>query len=638
MNTFNNTFIQLIQNNAAPFTAFDAGQTAAYNYISVQVGASNGIRLQYWTSLNSVISGYYEKMVSLPVVSGVDSGGTPFSAADFTFVVQTLMPELIAASNVAQLFSQIAGMYTEIFAVNTATQNEIIAAAQLTDSPEQQILMTFVNLGINVASSILYCVADPVKAAVACSIIAGVALTTMQGVQIGMDWSSPQPPDAFSVEVAQLWQTLINNFLLLQANLADIQKLVASDWGMLSAVNNLIVNNGPLMLNQTLINQMVTAANTAFQTSVLQVLLPVKFCIYQEYVSTNEGPSANPRFAAINGMSNNQIEWTYPNAKKFGTYTPLLYTPSKTAGSEYPYAIWWIATQEDSTAYLDSQIIYNIMNGNRDAFLGYNGWTLPIAGADYLNCIWLRIYNNTSEDLLLPDGFTFQNGPGMILSSSSTIAPQTSNTYIAGMLSGNDLGTCIATRVQTSKVNFTLQAEMNQVIVSGKPVSANYWSAPNSIWTVSAQSVSSVVNQYAGEVGGGALYVVSPTGNYPSPLVSPVLSSWSQNVGTQWGEYWVNGNSVLYALAYQYADGTVSFTGPWMEPVLINGGALAQLIVPPLPQNTEQAPAGWVLYRRFLVNGALTPVESLGFVTPSEVVQQFPNGTLQLNDQGNVPN
>lgn len=136
--------------------------------------------------------------------------------------------------------------------------------------------------------------------------------------------------------------------------------------------------------------------------------------------------------------------------------------------------------------------------------------------------------------------------------------------------------------------------------------------------------------------GSGNMTIAGGLNQIASPPCAPGVSNWSQDVGTQWGDYWVNGNTVLYAVSYTYSDGRESAIGPWVS-AQIQGGALAQLFVPGMPSGTTGAPSGWALYRQFIVaaTGEVTPVTKLGVTMASAAVRQA-NGMFLLLDQGNI--
>jgi hypothetical protein len=649
---FSNSLLHMMQATRAPFPTFTESQNAAYGQISHNIGADGGVRSRYATKSSSQLDNYGEALIN-PAVNPVAAGsfgGVSFSTDDFAFVVATLGPELAAAEVVSQWFADVSQMFANMFTAESATLNKDVVAAKLAATPDASCLIDLASLAVTLATSILYVVAEPTSAVIACSVIAGTVLTAAQAVDIGVNWTNDLPLDAYEVEVADLWETLIEYFRDVRKNIDDIKKVMMGNWGNLNALYQMLEQED--FDFDSLKLDIEEAGRKAYETGVLQMLLPVEYCIFQEWVSTDKGTSSKPKYICYNGLKAGRIEWYKPSAKNFQSHTPLLYTPSTTAGPDYPWAVWWIATQADAMGYLNAEVLYEQLNGNEDLFFGRNGWNLPMATADYHNTICFRVANNTSESVLI-SGLNYPHGPGPISVPDSVVAPFATATIVVArdtyvrpddvkdepaLPEENSYGANVSGTISSArgKVSCTFAISMQTVRVTGSRVEFSVTNASEKLTVLRTITVDSAVNGYKGNLGGAAVLVIQPSSAYPAPPWKPLITNWTQvtgrgSAGPYWGPYWVDGNQVQYAISFLYADGTESFIGAWGDATTIAGRALAELLVPPLNPFKGVATVAWGLYRRFVVSGSLTTVEFVGVIAQSAARAQ-PSGTFIISD------
>lgn len=513
-----NQWIANVNSQVAPFPALSGGQLAAYERLSALYNNGVAIRDAYDTLLTADL---LELQQAIQAVALVDGDG--YTAADLQAVRDMLAgpqtSEIGCAAEAANFFATLdANFYIGLFALEGFTSEELTSALELTDSPsDNNATLLIANVVLGVAEALISAIPGVGEAGVGVgSMIAGLIATTVQGVEAGITWSNPQPPPAMACAINAYFGNVAASILALSLNLGDIQAQVAGDWGMLQWVAQQTQPGGSLDLTGLNVATATNAANTAFLISGLQTLLPVNFSIFQCYASAKVGSGEPVEYAYWNGFSDDQsvLSTASASALPFDANTPLLYTPSTTAtdrGLNFPWAVWWIATQNNATGFLAAPSIFSSLNGLAALFLGQDGWALPITGYNYANIVMFRIANQTSQTLQL---YNLRQQPGVLQSPGSSIAPYSSATFaLAYDTTLNTVGEIffegeLKGDAPTGFVNCGFVVSMPQAIVDGQQVTLTPTNWSTADFTVSAQTVPGT---FKGACGGGALLVIAPS-------------------------------------------------------------------------------------------------------------------------------
>ena len=500
MEQFINPFDEILKIDI-PYPTFSDGEDAAYWFICNHYKYNAGIRVLYMTSDVAVLLNLITMITDMPVQSGPG-----FSETDFTNVVAQLKAELIAASNVTGYFNTLTITYLQCFSVEAETLNTIIASVGLSDTPATPITGLLSGIVQNVASTLVGLIPG------VGSVLAGVMQTTIQAVQDGLAMHGPQPPDVFDTTVSGLWDTLSKSFSQLSTNIVDLQEVITANWGQLSKTSELMYNNGSNSVFFSSIEtqvQLTLAAKAAYAREILKMLLPINYAIYQ---------------AATNGdgfyayLSDEDYGYTKSFTLNPSAYTPTLTVPTIAFNASWANMSWiyWIAKRDNSLAYLDSKVIYNLINQNKDVFFGTFGWNMLNTSFEWTNALTIRIANNTPSPLSI--GVTWSKGGiGMYGSGNITAQPFSTYDYIGctpSIRDGDAVATFIITGDGVNSDNIIFQAKLNP---------ANIFSAGTTVIT----QASSDTNCFAlntdcngatikGDTGGGAILVINPGENYVS--------------------------------------------------------------------------------------------------------------------------
>lgn len=110
------------------------------------------------------------------------------------------------------------------------------------------------------------------------------------------------PADPVNVAISEVWKSLSDSFVGLDAALASAVQAILTDWGKLQAGADLMTYPQALALTPTTLADGLAAVQTAQLISVLQMVMPVKYQIYNPAPLGYEvSPHDIPAYAMIGG-------------------------------------------------------------------------------------------------------------------------------------------------------------------------------------------------------------------------------------------------------------------------------------------------------------------------------------------------
>lgn len=332
------------------FAPFAPDQQAVYDWINTQLAAMNDqpgliLREQY-TNGASALGAYQQDM------NGLDYSA--FQPDVWQPVVAQLTLELSAATGVNNLFACYSDFHTQLFEDKGALLSELGQDAGFEDGDQTNIS----GIILAVLSGVIYTVLSAETMEGDVNYFTVAANVIQSGINVAVAAQSPSvSPSLFQVAYADLWGQLSSTFEGLRTTFGTMEQSILTDGAKLQTAYTLIASTAPdgLFWNSGSTGQMVKDAKPGYVLSVMQMLLPAKFQIYQ-YLDDNDNPiDGVPAYAQYIG----------PNA-----------------GVGYPK--YWIADSTDWSIYPDEIALKQVWEngGSKDDFYnGRNGWafarTLP---------------------------------------------------------------------------------------------------------------------------------------------------------------------------------------------------------------------------------------------------------------------
>lgn len=332
------------------FAPFPPEQQPVYDWINSQLAIMNDqpgliLREQY-TNEASALGAYQQDM------SGLDYSA--FASDAWQPVVAQLTLELSAAIGVNNLFSCYNDFHTQLFEDKGALLSELGQVAGFENGDKTNIGGVI----LAVLSGVIYTVLSAETMEGDVNYFAVAANVIQSGINVAVAAQSPSvSPSLFQVAYADLWVQLSSTFEGLQTTFDTMEQSILTDGAKLQTAYTLIASTAPdgLFWNAGSTGQMVIDAKPGYVLSVMQMLLPAKFQIYQ-YLDVNNDP--------IDGVP---------------AYAQ--YIASNASGGYFKY---WIADSTDWSIYPDQAALSQVWEngGSKDDFYnGRNGWafarTLP---------------------------------------------------------------------------------------------------------------------------------------------------------------------------------------------------------------------------------------------------------------------
>jgi hypothetical protein len=487
-----------------PFPPFTGGEAAAYADINSQIGSQPyipnfDVRSQY-TNLAAPLSDWFSIVNDMPVgpcPNGVDPTAWPL---DWQSVVKQLSAELTAADSIQKLFAQYSDFHTKIFADDGTMLNALITDAGMKVGDNKTNVGGIV---LSVFEGVLYTALEAVPGAtpiaqIASKTCAVLGNVMMGGINIGLSTANRGggsiSPDPFQVVVSDLWTQLSGNFEALLTTIGNMEDTILTDWGKMETTYRATLSTGPgsLAWADTLTPSLISAAKPGYTISVMQMLLPVSYQIFQYQANDDSalsGPDSNAQW--IQSIGNNT--WNK----------------------------YWIATPGNWNEYPSDQAMEDVWNAGvarSDFFQGLAGWGFarcypskqgPSPGVD-CNGLVITITNLTPNPLTVNaspsdgQGGVTVNGP-----SSQTLQPYGSVSSIGYYTSGPGIPNGLAIEITITDPNLagsgpvaSFTSHQNDCLAAG----ADVWVDPPPATSMGYQLTSpicysgSFANSYPGTV------------------------------------------------------------------------------------------------------------------------------------------
>lgn len=363
-----------------PITGYPQGGSGSdfniiYEYISQQLGLSNGIRTQYY-NLSAPLSSY---QIQLNVLTIPDTGISP---EDWTITLAQINKELTAACAVQSLFQQITNFHADLTQAQSIALSEAITAAALPDLSQTKIkpkkkhkwitdlVEGVVYTALNFAGDMMTADADaPAMKKIVKHGLPAVANLFETGLNTAMDGfggnSSNQQTSKnliklqsflnnvynYELSVLQLQQTLLSIFNATGSALGQIESIILRDWEKLQAFYKMIIDTGrlsslfwPSTMGPMEVGQMLSE----YRLGVLQTLMPANTTFKVTAKMFTNFARSQPA-----GLQNNGLTFIENNADR----TQNIYTT--TANQQVMDMLW--ANGENPVNF----------------FRNLNGWALP---------------------------------------------------------------------------------------------------------------------------------------------------------------------------------------------------------------------------------------------------------------------
>lgn len=457
-----------------PFPPFTGDEAAAYADINSQIGSQPYIpnfdlRSQY-TNLGAPLSDWLSTVNDMPIgqcPSGVDPAAW---LSDWQSVVKQLSAELTAADSIQKMFVQYDAFHTAIFADDGTMLNALITDAGMTVGDNKTNVGGIV---LSVFEGVLYTALEAVPGAtpiaqIASKTCAVLGNVMMGGINIGMSTANRGggsiSPNPFQVVVSDLWTQLSGNFEALLTTIGNMEDTILADWGKMEATYQDILSTGPDSLDWSakLTGTLITAAKPGYTISVMQMLLPVKYQIFQ-YQANDD--------SAVSGPDSN-AQWV----QSIGNNT---------------WNKYWIATPGNWNEYPSDQAMQDVWNAGvstSDFFQGLAGWGFarcypskqgPSPGVD-CNGLVITITNQTPNPLTVNASPNSSQGVIVNGPSTQTLQPYGSVSSIGYYTNGLAIDIVITDpNLDGSGWVAKFTAHQNDCVAAG----ADVWVDPNSIDT-----------------------------------------------------------------------------------------------------------------------------------------------------------
>ena len=329
------------------FPAFTPDQQAVYDWINNKLAAMNNqrhliLREQY-TNGASTLDNYRQDMLGLDY--------SAFPPQVWQPVVEQLKLELSAASAVNSLFACYTSFHTLLFVDQGALLSELGLDAGFEDGDSTNIG----GIILAVLSGVIYTVLSAETMEGDINYFAVAANVLQSGINVAVAaQSSNVSPSLFQVAYADLWGQLSTTFEGLLDTFDTMETAILTDWAKLKITYTLIASTAPdgLFWNSGETGNMVKAAKQGYVLSVMQMLLPAKYQIYQ-YLDVNNNP--------IDGVP--------------------AYAQYITPAIDGTYFKYWIADSTDWSIYPEEIALTQVWDngGSKDDFFNSrNGWAFAL--------------------------------------------------------------------------------------------------------------------------------------------------------------------------------------------------------------------------------------------------------------------
>ncbi|KAM9987663.1 hypothetical protein ACTFIZ_003008 [Dictyostelium cf. discoideum] len=264
---------EIVNEEPLPFPAYTSGDLlASYQYLSnvATLNSTDNIRSLY-TSINVSLENFYVKVTVATCPPSIHS------TADFLNVQNQIETELTYAIYVRLVFDNYSGFYSKLFSQGSTNLTNLANLINVDMSSDQVVNGN----PTDAITSVFYAIISEIP--IGGSIIANIGQSAVEWGELYSE-SSSSGPTTYQVTLSKLYDHLNANYNNEMANAQSMKNTILQDWGMMSKTFALcfLPTNNPSSLNiNGLSFQKISAiASTAYQTAMIQMLLPTNYQIY----------------------------------------------------------------------------------------------------------------------------------------------------------------------------------------------------------------------------------------------------------------------------------------------------------------------------------------------------------------------
>ncbi|KAM9997927.1 hypothetical protein ACTFIY_007600 [Dictyostelium cf. discoideum] len=264
---------QIVNEPPEPFPAYSSGDLLeSYHYLS-NVATSkftDNIRPLY-TTMSMSLQIFYVNITTATCPSYIRS------TEDFSNVQNQLKTELTYAISVRLVFKNYTDFYSTLFLSGGLDLTNLANLINPDMSSSQTVNANY----SDAITSVFYSLISEIP--VGGSIIANIGQSAVAWGELS-ESSKYQGPSTYQVELGQLYTHLQTNYQNEMTNAESMKDTILQDWGMMSKTYELCLlptnNPSSLNVNGLELEKISSVASIAYQTAIIQMLLPTTYQIY----------------------------------------------------------------------------------------------------------------------------------------------------------------------------------------------------------------------------------------------------------------------------------------------------------------------------------------------------------------------
>ncbi|KAM9974808.1 hypothetical protein ACTFIW_008275 [Dictyostelium discoideum] len=264
---------EIVSEEPLPFPAYTSGDLlASYQYLSndATYGFTDDIR-SFYTSISVSLQTFYVNVTLATCPSSIHS------TEDFSNVQNQIKNELTYAINVRLVFDNYSGFYSKLFSQSSTNLTNLANLINVDMSSDQVVNGNYTDA----LSSVFYAIISEIP--VGGPIIANIGQSAVEWGELYAE-SSDSGPSTYQITLSKLYDHLNENYENQMANAQSMKDTILQDWGMMSKTFELsfLPTNDPSSLNINGLDfqKISDVASAAYQTAMIQLLLPTTYQIY----------------------------------------------------------------------------------------------------------------------------------------------------------------------------------------------------------------------------------------------------------------------------------------------------------------------------------------------------------------------
>nr|AAP40294.1 calcium up-regulated protein [Dictyostelium discoideum] len=264
---------EIVSEVPEPFPAYTSGDLlASYQYISniATNGHTDDIRSLY-TSINVSLEIFYVNVTNATCPSSIHS------TEDFSNVQNQIKNELTYAITVRLVFENYSGFYSKLFSQGSTNLTNLANLINVDMSSDQVVNGDYTDA----ITSVFYAIISEIP--IGGSIIANIGESAVEFGELYAE-SNDSGPSTYQVTLSKLYDHLNENYENEMTNAQSMKNTILQDWGMMSKTFALCFlptkNPSSLNINGLDFQKISTIASLAYQTAMIQMLLPTNYQIY----------------------------------------------------------------------------------------------------------------------------------------------------------------------------------------------------------------------------------------------------------------------------------------------------------------------------------------------------------------------